>query len=662
MSDSLLFERAENLLLAGEFALARLETESAIHQDDGVQARALHLLGLIDAREGFIDRALARFEKALALEPANCSWWHNLAWTHAARSDWDHALSAFERGIAFLPDDALLVEGLAQALLECGRARESLEAWQRARALGTDELSTALGVADALILLGNNTGAVEILKSAVEGSPDCIKAHRRLAEVYGAAGYFHSAREHWEHIVRRSPEDLEARAQLATVCWNNGDLQKSLELCKSLVEGHKAGPTLHSFYLSALLHDPNQTGASIRRAHEDWAREHRPASPPYSEWSNNPDIDRPLRVGYLGGDFYLNPSLYFLLPLFTGRSHQEVELFGYDIRCRADAGMEKFRQRCDHWRAAATLSVEELAVQVREDAIDILVDTTAHYSGNRIGVFQLRPAPVQVTFPNYPCTTGLDSFDAIVTDRWVCPPGLEHQYTEPVLRLPSGYLPYSPPPEAGAVSPLPALQNGFVTFGLYQRPVKITAGTWDAIAAVLSRVANSRILIHNVFPELDIAGSIMRDIYTRELMQRGVRSGRIVFRGPAELGPHLDILAEADLALDTFPYNGQTTTCECLWMGVPVITLTGTHHVARVGRTILQRVGHTGWEASSTTEYVEAAVRTARDLDRLAATRAGLRGDMRSSPMLDHRRIALELEHGYRQLWQQWCARMRRKD
>ena len=656
MSTPATIESAEGLLLAGDLAQARFEAELLADQANGQRASALHLLGLIDASEGLIDDSLARLEDALALAPANPSWWHNLGWTHAARSDWDSALLAFERGIALVPEDSLLLDGQARALLECGRPAEAIEVWRRARAMGADEVSTALGIADALILLGRNSAAAEILNTTLEADPHCIQAHRRLAQVYAAAGQFHRVREHWEQIVRQSPDDLEARAQLATVCWNNGDLQKSLALSESLVTAHKAGPVFHSFYLSALLHDPAQTGCSIRRAHEHWAREHRSDKAPYRDWANDRDPDRRLRIGYLGGDFYLNPSLYFLLPLFTGRSHDRFELVGYDVRCRTDAGMAKFRRCCDQWRDAAALSIEDLAVQVRDDAIDILVDTTAHYSGNRIGVFQLRAAPVQVTFPNYPCTTGLDSFDAIVTDNWVCPPGTEDQYSEPVLRLPSGYLPYAAPPEAGAVSALPALQNGYVTFGLYQRPVKISGAAWDAIAAVLNRVANSQLLIHNVFPELDIPGSVMRDIYSRELTGRGINARRIAFRGPAELGPHLDILAEADIALDTFPYNGQTTTCECLWMGLPVITVTGAHHVARVGRTILQRVGHPEWEASSPAGYVEAAECMARDLERLAAVRSSLRNELAASPMLDDRRITLELEEGYRRLWRQWCS------
>lgn len=661
-TNSAQLDRASSFLLSGDLARARSEAELLCASGNGDRAPALHLLGLIDAREGLIDSALASLEEALALESANASWWHNLAWIHASRADWRNAALALDRGVALLPDDPLLHDGRARALLECGRAAEAIDAWRRASSLGADELTAALGIADALILLERRDSAAEVLRSALEIDPDCIPAHRRLAQLYAAAGQFHRVREHREHVVRLCPNDAEARAQLATVCWNNGDLQKSLELCESLVAAGEATSSFHSFYLSALLHDPRQTAASIRLAHQDWARDHRPAGAPFDAWSNDPDPERTLRVGYLGGDFYLNPSLYFLLPFFTGRCRDGFEVFGYDVRGRGDAGMEMVRRSCDHWRAAADLPVEELAALIRADAIDILVDTTAHYSGNRIGVFQLRPAPVQITFPNYPGTTGLDTFDAIVTDHWVCPPGTENQYSEPVLRLPSGYLPYAPPPEAPAVSSLPALQNGCITFGLFQRPVKIGSDAWDAIAAVLGRCAHSRILIHNVFPELDFPGSVMRNLYAGELTRRGIDSARVVFRGPAELGPHMGILAEADIALDTFPYNGQTTTCECLWMGVPVITLTGSHHVARVGRTILQRIGHPEWEAASPEEYVEAAIRAAQDLGGLAAVRASLRSQMAGSPMLDCRRITGELEDGYRTLWRQWCSRQVQSD
>ena len=205
------------------------------------------------------------------------------------------------------------------------------------------------------------------------------------------------------------------------------------------------------------------------------------------------------------------------------------------------------------------------------------------------------------------------------------------------------------------VTSLPALRNGFITFGLFQRPVKLGSEVWDAIKDVLRRTPGSRLLIHNAFRNLAFEDSLMRKLYLRELEARGIDGGRVRFEGPVALAAHLRILGECDIALDTFPYNGQTTTCECLWMGVPVVTLTGVYHVARVGRSILHRAGFPEWEAHSNREYIEKACALALDVDGLAAIRQTMRSTVAGSVLVDGGTVTGELEAVYRGLWVRWC-------
>jgi predicted O-linked N-acetylglucosamine transferase (SPINDLY family) len=272
-------------------------------------------------------------------------------------------------------------------------------------------------------------------------------------------------------------------------------------------------------------------------------------------------------------------------------------------------------------------------------------------------VFAHRPAPVQVSFPHYPGTTGSDCIDYLLTDVWTTPEGCEGELSEKPYRLPSGCLVYKTPPDREPVSALPALANGCVTFGLFQRPGKLHAAVWDAVAAILSAVPDSRLLMHSSSRDLDEEGSAQRARLLKPLESRGVSAARVLFQGPRPTKEHLAIVAEADIALDTFPYNGQTTTCDCLWMGVPVVTLRGESYVSRAAASLLDRLGLPDLAADSLENYVSRAVELANDIDGLTRLRSSLREKMKNSSLTDGARLAAEIEAAYREMWTEWCAK-----
>jgi predicted O-linked N-acetylglucosamine transferase (SPINDLY family) len=606
-------EEGKRLLLRGDLVRAGSVAEHLTGANPRY-AEAWHLLGLVAARANRLDAAIAHLQRAVELGPLGSACWRNLG----------------------------------SLLLAKGQAERSLGAYHRAYELeNEDDPETVLGIAKALLALSRPSNAAEVLQALVETQPECAEGHRLLADAFTASGRPQLALPHREEAFRLRPWDDSARARLAAARWDHGDLAGSLELSKVLVATGRATPSQHSFYLSGLLHRNGETAGSIRKSHERWWVRHAPDVHGTADLRNEANPERRIRVGYLGGDFFDNPSLYFLLPFFQNHDPAAVEVFGYDLRCKNDPGTRQIRARCAAWRQCRDLSDQQIWDQIRADRIDVLVETTGHYAGNRVHLLAHRPAPVQIAMLNYPATTGLRHLDGVVTDLWVCPEGLESQYSEPVLRLSSGYLPYAIPENAPPVPPLPALRNGFVSFGLFQRPVKIGPAVWDAMSAVIHRTPGSRLVIHNTFQHLDC--------YVQEFGARGIGPDRLRFVGPADFETHLGILAEADIALDTFPYNGQTTTCECLWMGVPVITLTGEYHVARVGRSILHRSGFPQWETHSVEEYMETAVRLASDPEALAATRAAMRPQVAGSLLADGRKVTQELETHFRALWRRWC-------
>jgi protein O-GlcNAc transferase len=646
-------EDATDRLLAEDLAGARSLAEALIASNPRDFAAA-HVLGLVEARANRFDLAIPLLERAVDLNSGDCAPWRNLGLIHIARRNWAEAHFVLRRGAQHHGADAALQKLLGRAALESGLFEESLAAYHRAYELDEDRES-AMGVAKALKALRRYADAAAVVEAVVESEPDFAAGHDLLADLCSFVGRPEMVLRHRMEAFRLRPGSDESRAKLAAASWDNGDLSRSLELTQPLIEAGRASPALHSFYLSGLLHHHEQDVTDVRRAHERWGVMHTRSIRACTTWPVEFAPERRLRVAYMGGDFYDNPSLHFLAPFFRHHNRLDFEIFGYDLRCRDDRGTAQFRQHSDHWRPCRESSDPQILEQIAEDRIDILVDTTGHYAGNRLHLLAFRPAPVQVAMLNYPATTGLRCFDGIVTDPWVCPEGSEHQYTEPALRLASGYLPYAVPENPPDVTSLPALRNGYVTFGVFQRPVKISPSCWQAIATVMDRTPRSRLLVHNAFPQLTSPASSMRDLYIRELGSRGIDRSRVGFAGPMGWHEHMRFIAEADVALDAFPYSGQTTTCECLWMGVPVITLVGACHVARVGKSILCRAGTPEWCAESTARYIKTASKLAADLGSLAAIRGLLRERIATSALVDGRQVTIELENSFRALWRRRC-------
>ena len=487
---------------------------------------------------------------------------------------------------------------------------------------------------------------------AVELDPKRAAAHALLAEIASHQALDHRARKHLRALADLCPDDPKVRARLALAEYATGDFAEAMCLLRELISQGLADKHLYSDYVSALLYDPNQTRESLRLGFEQWAlrfcktRPHRISKP-------CPCGGRKLRVGYLSGEFTSTPARHFLLPIFRYHDRDRFEITCYHTRNREDAQTARYRALVDHWRNCADMSDDDLANQIEAEEIDILMDLSGHFRDHRLAVFALRPAPVQAAFPIHPATTGIAEIQYILTDQWVCPFGSESQYTEKVHRLSRGYLIYEPPAEAPAITELSCDQTGGVVFGLFQWPAKLNAGVWNTVAGVLNASPNSRLLVHHSSVELDQPSSPARERVERELTARGIPSTRVFYRGWLPLAHHLELLSEVDIALDTFPFNGQTTTCECLWMGVPVVTLVGDTHVSRVGYELLDRIGLTDLATKNQEEYLNTAVALAQDRNRLRNLRRGLRDRMRQSTLLAPQPLVREIEAAYLAMWRQ---------
>jgi predicted O-linked N-acetylglucosamine transferase (SPINDLY family) len=370
--------------------------------------------------------------------------------------------------------------------------------------------------------------------------------------------------------------------------------------------------------------------------------------------ANTREADRRLRIGYVSPDFRMHPVSYFIESVLMAHDRSKFEVTCYaELAHDPDVVTERLKNQADRWCDTTRMSDDELAACVRADQIDILVDLAGHTGHNRLLVFARKPAPVQVSWIGYPATTGLDTIDWRLTDAIADPPGLTEKFhTEKLWRLPGPFLCFSPQADAPAVSEPPYKRNGFVSFGCFNNGSKIRDPVLAVWARVIKGLSGSRIVVKN--------RTLSDAVFRKELRDRFRAAGgdpaALVLHGfePTPTA-HLALYAEVDIALDTFPYNGTTTTCEALWMGVPVVTLAGDSHVSRVGVSLLTNAGLGDLVAHTEDEYVSILMTLAGDHERREKLRRSLRDQMLNSPIGDAPLFTRHLEGAYRAMWRQWC-------
>jgi len=377
----------------------------------------------------------------------------------------------------------------------------------------------------------------------------------------------------------------------------------------------------------------------------------RPAAP----HANRPDPDKRLRIGYLSVEFRKHLGGYFLTPLFEAADRARFEIVCYSILpdTEADAHTARFKAQADGWRTVGHLDDEALAAQIRADGIDILVDLAGHSGLNRLPMLARRPAPVQVTWLGYPNGTGMAAVGYRIVDPLSDPVGSTDAHAaETLVRLPAPFLCFRPPPAAPPVMPLPAGATGHVTFGSFNKLSKITDGTVALWAEVLRRVPDARLLLKD--RPLSDAGTAAR--VRARFAAAGIDPARLDLVGfIKDAAGHLAAYNRIDIALDPHPYNGTITTCDCLWMGAPLVTLAGGRHAARVGASLMTAIGLPELVATTPDRYAEIAAGLAGDLTRLMRLRLSLRERVRTSALCDEARFMRNLETAYRLMWRRWC-------
>jgi predicted O-linked N-acetylglucosamine transferase (SPINDLY family) len=588
------------------------------------------------------------YRQILQAEPQHADALHLLGvMSHQAGQE-AVAADYIARAIAIDASVPLYHNNLGEIYRLLGRPEEAVVCCRRALQMRPDYVEAHYNLGVALQYLGKFAEAAACYRRALELYPEYAEASNNLGVILLGEGRLAEAGQYCRQAIRIKPDCADAYNNLGHVLQNQGRLDEAIANYRKSLELRPDYSIAHSNIVLWEQYRPDVTLARLAAVHAEWDRQR--AAPLRGTWrphAHRGDPDRPLRLGFVSSDFYCHPVGFFLVRILEALRAERCTTVCYSNGVRRDALTARFRAAAHSWREVRTLPDESLAEQIRGDAIDVLFDLAGHTADNRLLAFARKPAPLQITWLGYEGTTGLAAMDAILADGYEIPPEAEAYYRERVLRMPDGYVCYDPPADAPPVAPLPAIERGHVTFASFNNPAKISPRVIEVWARILRRLPAARLVLqYRGMNETPVAGRL-----AEMLAAEGVDRSRVDFWG---WSPRVESLAQyqaIDLALDPFPFSGSATTCDALWMGVPVVTCPGETFASRHSLSHLSNVGLPETIARDLDAYVDIAVALADDLPRLAALRARLRSQMADSPLCDGRRFARNLMRLLRSEW-----------
>jgi len=571
-------------------------------------------LGLQHQQGGRLQEAENLYRQILIQQPAHFDATHLSGVIALQTGRLDLAVELIGRAIALRPGDADAHSNLGVALKDKGRLDEAIAAWRRAIALNPDLPEAHTNLGNALREIEKLDEAVAAFRRAISLRPEYAEAHNNLANAK-----------------------------------DQGQLDDAISAWRQSIVLNPNLPKTHSNLILALHYHPAYDAQAIAEEHRRWSRRHaEPLRPFIRPHHNDRQPDRRLRIAYISADFREHSVGRFLLPLLCHHDHEAYQIICYSDVQIGDAMTDTLRACVDEWNEIAKYTDERVAEKIREDKIDILVDLAAHTAANRLRVFARKPAPVQVTYLAYCSSTGLEAMDYRLSDPYLDPNGEESFYSEQTVRLPDTYWCYQSIAASPEVGPVPALAQGFITFGSLNNFCKVSSQALNLWMELLGAIPKSQLILSS--PEGSHRQKIL-DLFK----QAGIDPQRLRFVGKVPFSDYLKLYGQIDIALDPFPFNGGTTTCDALWMGVPVVTLRGRTAVGRAGSSILCNIGLPELIAQTPRQYVQIATALAGDLPRLAELRRTRSVRMGTSPLMDARKFARNTEAAYRRMWRTWC-------
>lgn len=580
------------------------------------QARQLFELGKHE-------QARASLARALQQTPGHPDLSNAMSLVLLGMSQLELALYHAERAVQGRPKEAGYLTNLGNALSQLGRIAKALDAYTRAVAIDPASVAARLGMSHMLRMSNRFTESLEQLHEA----------------------------------LKVAPQDQDVLSSIAFLLVKMGRADEAAAAAERALLLHPNDHACASAAAHALNYAVSGNGSNVRLAHERFgALLARMYPRRWGSFSNSPTPDRRLRIGLLSHDFYRHPISYFIEPLLRHHDRSAFEIICYFTGPYGDDITARLKPLADGWRHLPVTLYSKIADEIHKDGVDILIELAGMVANNNLPVLAMQPAPIQVDYMGYPSTVGLATIGHRIVDGITDPPGTESHSSERLSRIDPSFLCYQAPfdaPEVGVRTRGELTASWDFTFGSFNSLPKINQPVISAWARILQAVPRSGLLLKAL--EFDDP-YLVKDVAAR-FEAAGVAQGRVRMLGlKAGYVDHLELYRQVDIALDPFPYNGTTTTCEALWMGVPVVTVTGDRHVARVSTMILQNLGASELIASDTEGYCRVATSLAADSARLAEYRRTLRDRMAASVLCDGPAYARRMEGALRNIWQEWCA------
>jgi predicted O-linked N-acetylglucosamine transferase (SPINDLY family) len=638
------------LLAIGDRSQARASVAEALRLNPGLAA-AHFQLGCWHESGGDFGSAEDSFAEAarLAAGEVNAA----LRWAQARfyQKNYRGALEVFALAATEHPRAAAAHCGMGAAHQAIGDLAQALVAYEHALAIDPAFAQAHYNLGAVLHQLGRSEEAIGHFEAAIRSAPLLAEAHLGLARAFLALMRPDEAATAAERAIALRPTWGSALAELATALQLQGEQDRSLAALRRAVELEPSSAAIHSNLLYALNFRADIETDALASEHRVWAARHaEPLASVAVSYESDRSPERPLRVGYVSPHFREHAVSFFSEPLLAAHDREQFKVYCYSDTCEPDSTTQRFRARAFAWRDICRLSDEEVSRQIRADEIDILVDLAGHIGGNRLLTFARKPAPVQFTYLGYQNTTGMSAIDYRLTDAITDPACADELYSEKLVRLPTSFFCYQPPAQSLEVNPLPALERGYVTFASLNHVSKLTAAALMLWARIVREVPGSRLLLLGYTPGM--LENKVRSIFESQ----GVEPDRLQVINKRPRAAYLELHYAVDLALDTFPFNGHTTICDALWMGVPSVVLQGDRYASRFGSSALVNLALDDLIAKTPEEYIAIATGLAHNLPRLAGLRRELRATFLASPLTDGPRFAREVEDAYRQAWRTWCA------
>jgi protein O-GlcNAc transferase len=650
-----------------QFALGR--TLKSVNDLGGAEAayrRAIELqpgfaeahvsLGIVLKAAGDIEGAIRCYEQAVAVDPKLAVAHANLATARGLLASRDSASTAedvpreediegLRRAVALDPHDPELHRNLGLLLNRAGQNEDAARAFNEALTRDPSDLQSCLGLGNALTALGGQALAREVYEKWLAANDQNAEVMRVLASALLRMGEADAAFD-WANRSLALQASPVIALEVASALIQLRRLEEGVARCRQALADAGPNPALYPVLLMAsnyLYEDPT----AIHALHAEFGALAPRPSARLPRRTRAPG--ERLRVGYVSGDFVRHSVSFFVSALLELHDKSRFEVVCYHNSPRSDLVTERLKSHGHRWVDCAHLTDTDLARRITADGIDILIDLAGPTANSRILMFALAPAPVQIAYLGYPTTTGVASIDYRITDAVIDPGDMPLPGSEVPLVLPRTMFCFRPD-DAPALAPPPVARNGFITFGSFNNAAKLSDHTLDIWAGAMNAVPGSRLRLKAA----TMAQPSLREDIERAMAARGVAADRLTLHArDADDQSHLALYNEVDIGLDTFPYNGATTTCEALWMGVPVVSLRGRTHTSRMGASLLSAIGQTDWVADSDAAFAKAAARLATDTEGLARWRAGSRARLQASVLLDQAGFTSAFESLLERAWAQ---------